>query len=92
MSLRDFERCTPSEFRAVFDRWKHQEEQRERGEWERVRMQCLCVLQPYSKKSLQARDIMEFPWEKEENKTAVTVTDDELRKRYKVAKKRFGLV
>lgn len=55
-------------------------------------MQCLCVLQPYSKKSLQAHDIMEFPWEKEEKKTAVTVTDDELRKRYKAAKKRFGIV
>ena len=29
-------------------------------------MECLCSLQPHSKKQLHARDVMEFPWEKEE--------------------------
>ncbi len=92
MNLRDFERCTPSEFKAVYDCWKSREESSERGKWERVRMQCLCSLQPYSKKSLQASDIMEFPWEKEEEKVSPRISNDELLERYKAAKKRFGLL
>lgn len=69
MSMQDFERCTPSEFKATFDAWNGGRERLERGEWERVRMSCLCSLQPYSKKKLRPTDIMEFPWEKQEVKT-----------------------
>ena len=65
--MQDFERCTPSEFKATFDAWNGGRERLERGEWERVRMSCLCSLQPYSKKKLRPTDIMEFPWEKEES-------------------------
>lgn len=34
MSLRDFERCTPSEFRAVFDAWYGRAQALERSGWE----------------------------------------------------------
>lgn len=35
-----------------------------------MRMQCLCSLQPYSKKQLRAQDFMKFPWESEEQKAS----------------------
>ncbi len=92
MSMQDFERCTPSEFKAIFDAWNGGRERLERSEWERVRMSCLCALQPYSKKKLKATDIMEFPWEKQEAKTERREeTREEVNARYEEAKRRFGL-
>lgn len=92
MSMQDFERCTPSEFKATFDAWNGRQERIERSEWERVRMSCLCTLQPYSKKKLQASDIMEFPWEKQKSKTEKREeTREEVNARYERAKRKFGL-
>ena len=92
MSMQDFERCTPSEFKATFDAWNRGRERLERSEWERVRMSCLCALQPYSKKKLNATDIMKFPWEKQEaNNERREETREEVNARYEEAKRRFGL-
>lgn len=92
MSMQDFERCTPSEFKAIFDAWNRGRERLERSEWERVRMSCLCALQPYSKKKLNATDIMKFPWEKQEaNNERREETREEVNARYEEAKRRFGL-
>lgn len=92
MSMQDFERCTPSEFHTVFDAWNRRREMLERGEWERVRMLCLCNLQPYSKKKLQASDIMEFPWEKQKEKADTPKeTREEINRRFAEAKRRFGI-
>ena len=92
MSMQDFERCTPSEFKATFDAWNGLQERIERSEWERVRMSCLCTLQPYSKKKLQASDIMEFPWEKQKTKAKKREeTREEVNARYERAKRKFGL-
>lgn len=91
MSMEDFCRCTPSEFKATFDVWNRQEEQRERGHWERVRMSCLCSLQPYSKKRLSATDIMEFPWEKRSETPKETLSKEEELARYEAAKRAYGL-
>lgn len=90
MSLHDFEQCTPSEFRAVFDRWKTDRESMVRMGWEQIRMQCLCSLQPYSRKHLRAKDVMEFPWDNEKTeKTAEDMTV--LKERYKAAMKKYNL-
>ena len=89
--MQDFERCTPSEFNAVFDVWNNWQEKLEQGKWERVRMSSLCSLQPYSKKRLSASDIMEFPWEKKEKTTADTTSREEMLERFAEAKKRYGL-
>lgn len=92
ISMQDFERCTPSEFKAIFDAWNGGCERIERSEWERVRMSCLCSLQPYSKKKLRPADIMEFPWEKQLVKTQRhDETREEVNARYEKAKRRFGL-
>lgn len=97
MSRDDFCRCTPSEFYAAYGAWNDMRQQRERAEWERARMQCLCALQPYSKKQLSARDVMRFPWDEEARseegkvKSEESISREELMERYKKARERVGL-
>ena len=65
---------------------------REHEEWEQVRMQCLCTLQPWSKKRLEARDIMEFPWDNVKDKSEENIPNrEEILKRYREAKRKAGL-
>ena len=67
----------------------------ERGKWERVRMQCLCILQPYSKDKLKARDIIQFAWDKEVQTEIPEVKEklsrEEIMERYRMAAERAGL-
>ncbi len=93
MSVDDFCRCAPSEFYAVWTAYSEREQRQERAAWERMRMECLCSLQPHSKKKLTARDLMTFPWEKETeaDREKETLTDAEVRERYERAKARWGL-
>ena len=72
MSADDFCRCTPSEFDEVMKAWHAREERRERMGWEQVRTVCLFALQPYSKKPLEAKDIMRFAWDEDETKPQET--------------------
>lgn len=100
--MEDFEQCTPSEFHAIYHAWQKRELQMERSSWERIRMECLCMLQPHSKKKLHARDVMEFPWEKEERgkrrdergemkEERPKMSAAEIAERFEAAKMRFGL-
>lgn len=92
MSMDDFCRCTPSEFRAVWDAWNEMRQSAEREAWEQLRMQCLCTLQPWSKQRLEARDIMEFPWDKiKESPVNGNLSREELLRRYREAKREAGL-
>lgn len=68
------------------------QQSRERNEWERLRMQCLCTLQPYSKKTLDASDIMSFPWETEQkSENEVKMDKEDTLRRYREAKAAAGL-
>jgi len=99
MSRNDFCRCTPSEFYAAYGAWNDMRTMDERARWERTRTQCLCALQPYSKKQLTAMDVMRFPWEEqgEAQKAPFSrsqengMSHEELMARYREAKKRAGL-
>lgn len=94
MSMDDFCRCAPSEFYEAYEAWNEHQERMERGAWERMRMQCLCSLQPYSKRRLKASDLMTFPWEKEtthEKEKKEELSHDEFMERYRKARERFGL-
>ena len=90
MSVEDFCRCTPAEFRSVADAWHRAEEHRERSGWEQTRMQCLCMLQPYSKHRMEPRDVMRFPWDEEESQTE-KLTTEEIRERFERVKREQGL-
>ena len=94
MSYDDFCRCTPSEYAAVWHAWQEADERREQGEWERLRMSCLCMLQPYSKKRLRAEDVMRFPWESGESpdKGDATLSAEEMEARRQAAMERYGLI
>lgn len=92
MGMDDFCRCTTSEFRAAWDAWNEMRQSRERGAWERMRMQCLCTLQPWSKRRLDPADIMTFPWE--EKKTSHDddrLGKEEIMRRYRETKAAAGL-
>jgi hypothetical protein len=97
MSLRDFERCTPSEFQRVWEAWQDREQRRERTSWEQTRLLCTTLLQPYSKKALRPRDVMTFPWDTEEASPEETPaapekpTREEEMERYRQAIRRAGL-
>ena len=91
MRIDDFCRCTPSEFQAAWQAWHEWHENEQRGEWERLRMACLCMLQPYSKNTLSARDVMQFPWEEEAEKPREAISNEELKRRYREAKVAAGL-
>lgn len=94
MSMDDFCRCAPSEFYAAYEAWGEARERRERGEWERTRMQSLCMLQLYSKKRLEPGDVMRFPWEESKKKGAEnkkSISREELMERYRLARERAGL-
>ena len=54
-------------------------------------MACLCMLQPYSKNTLSARDVMQFPWEEEAKKPREEISNEELKRRYREAKRVAGL-
>lgn len=90
LGIDDFERCTPSEFRAIVEAWSNQRQNAERCEWERARMQCLCMLQPHSRRQLAATDVMRFPWEDDADDDE-TLTADEIRKRFEEVKREMGL-
>lgn len=92
MGMNDFCRCTPSEFRATWDAWNEMRQSRERETWEQLRMQCLCTLQPWSKERLEARDIMEFPWDDTKEKASESIPDrEEILRQYRKAKREAGL-
>lgn len=96
MSMDDFGRCAPSEFYAAYEAWQQRELRLERGAWERMRMQCLCSLQPYSKSKLQPTDIITLPWDEEPRQSAAEspqepLSRDEIMARYREAKKKRGM-
>ncbi len=94
MSIKDFDACTPSEFKAIADSWKQCYESQERVMWERMRYQCLCILQPHSKNHLRPIDILQFPWEETHNTTSHKtheISNEEIKKRNAEAKRRYGL-
>ena len=92
-SLADFCRCTPSEYEKIWKSWREREERAERAAWERTRTQCLCMLQPWSEKRLEARDVMQFPWDenKKGRREERPESKDEIMSRYRAAKKAYGM-
>ena len=101
MSMDDFCRCTPSEFYAAWEAWSESRIRAERGMWERARTQSLCALQPYASKKLRPQDVMQFPWDKENEKTGKMeegepdtpseISREEFMERYRKARERRGI-
>jgi len=67
MSVEDFCRCTPSEFRAVHDGWHEREQSQFRDRWEQVRTLVGCFL-PFYQSKKKVTELMPFPWDSEKEK------------------------
>ncbi|MGN1211752.1 MAG: hypothetical protein ACI4TM_08695 [Candidatus Cryptobacteroides sp.] len=63
MSYDDFCMLTPEEFNAIYDEWRLEQDSIIKGEWERCRWVCYCMIRPYSKRNLRLTDIMKFDWD-----------------------------
>lgn len=85
MSLEDFERCTPFEFNEVMLQWRENQERIVRTTWDQTRFLATVMLQPYSKKTLKATDIVLFPWDEKKEEvpkgTSSRERMEEVRKR-----------
>lgn len=76
MSFEDFEAVTPDEFRAIHRLYMQREESRLHDEWERIRTHATIIVQSFSKKKLEEKKILHFPWdgkaEKSEHRATAT--------------------
>lgn len=63
MSLSDFEAVTPDEFRAIHRLYLQREESRLHDDWERVRTHAAVIVQSFSKKTIDSKKILRFPWD-----------------------------
>lgn len=100
MSVDDFCRCTPLEFSAIAQGWNEGEQQRERSAWERTRLLCTTMLQPYSRRRLDPQDVMRFAWDREMQNAECGTRNDaeseklsakEIRERFEKVKREMGL-
>ena len=93
MAPGDFCMLTPDEFAEALTIRQRLRESGERADWERARMMCMCILQPYAKNPLKATDVMQFPWEGggEERATRRQLTREEEMAEFERAKKAYGL-
>lgn len=63
MSFIDFESITPDEFRAIHRLYLQKEEERLHDDWERIRTHATLIVQSFSKKKIEAKKILRFPWD-----------------------------
>lgn len=95
MSRKDFELCTPLEFRAIWDKWSAHEELMERAAWERTRWLMLAEMQPHTKRELQVRDVLKLPWDEQPDpgrqREQEGATAGDMGERYEKAKEKYGL-
>lgn len=94
MTVDDFCQCTPLEFSAIAQGWNDAEQRRERAAWERARLQCTCMLQPYSRKRLEPQDVLRFAWDGEgfaEDSKTKGLTAKQIRERFEEVKREQGL-
>lgn len=67
MSLRDFCSCTPSEFEAIYKAWRECEDRKNHSSWEMTREIVMTYAQIHSKKLLDRKKVLPFPWDKVRN-------------------------
>lgn len=82
LRLDDFCGLSPSEFSAVCEAHHTRREDVSREDWERMRLHATITVQPHSRKRLNARQLLPFPWETQRT-TAPTISKEEALARFK---------
>lgn len=72
LSLQDFCLLTPIEFEAVAQAWRDRDEWLRREAWERARTSATICVSPWSKHSLQPRQVLPLPWDSQSHEKAHT--------------------
>lgn len=78
MSLDDFDRCDPSEFKAILKAW----DMGERAKWERMRIQAAISVLPWTKTGMSPSKICPLPWDGSEGVPTEILSRDEAKKRF----------
>ena len=92
MPFNDFCQLTPDEFSYIYKAYGEREEAQHRDQWERQRMLCTMVLQPYSKKNLKPKDVLSLSWDSDtaRQSKAPVLSKEEALRRFKELTKRLG--
>lgn len=89
LSLADFCVLTPDEWAEVYRNYREMLDEREKLEWERLRLLCAYTIQPHSRKKINPKKMMSFPWDNEKMESQNTVSPEEGRARYEKLMKKL---
>lgn len=90
ISYDDFYRCSPLQFKKVFDRWLNKTESDYRNLWETTRQICFSTLQPHLKRKISVSEFWHLPWDETKPK-GNGLTIEEERKEFERIKKEYGV-
>lgn len=62
-----FEDMSIEEFTLANRAWQDLEEQRLRGEWERIRMAAAILIQPHIKRKITPEKLLPLPWDRKKS-------------------------
>lgn len=80
------------EYIAVSKAWYLEQEARQQGDWERVRMLACITIQPHVKKKLSPDKLLPLPWDHKRRKAADSpkMDKEQQHQRFKELLKRLG--
>ncbi len=91
MRLSDFRALRPEEFSEAAASWNTWQEEIDRGEWERMRLESTMLLQPHVQGKLTPKGLLPFPWEKRDDVVAAeSLTYEERLDRARKALEKWG--
>lgn len=83
LSLSDFERLTPEEFRSVCKSYAEHEESETRDAWTRMRMLACITIQPHVRQGMTPERLLPLPWDKPKSPTQkVAMSKEEAMRRF----------
>lgn len=68
----------PREWMNLVEGWNERQNTKERADWERTRWMTTILINPHTKKTIKAKDLIVFPWEKEPKKAKKVFTRGEI--------------
>lgn len=89
LSLADFCVLTPDEWAEVYRNYREMLDEREKLEWERLRLLCAYTIQPHSRKKINPKKMMSFPWDNEKMESQNLVSREVGRDRFEKMKQKL---
>ena len=83
LKLDDVRRLTFEEFESIVEEWNQLKEREHHDDWERMRMHATITIQPHTKKRIEPRALLPFPWEKTKTAPIETLSKEARMNRFK---------